>query len=205
MLEVEITTEMDKKATAKSGMHGNIRNSIRKGMGNLVGYLGEEIVLATVEDCIEHNTFNYDMIRFPDSDFQYSIDVKTKERTVEPRPFYTTHVAKTSMHQDVDGSWGGCRSKTTSTSLVSWQQGKRIHLDGRIELMGMSLRSQSSTLSQSYERISQLHEEAQVYRRPSTQERFLSSAAQLRDEQQDKTERDKQVLQQGIHSPHKTN
>lgn len=102
MLEVEITAEMDEKATAKSGMHGNIRNSIRKGMGNLVGYLGEEIVLATVEDCIEHNTFNYDMIRFPDSDFQYSIDVKTKERTVEPRPFYTTHVAKTSMHQDVD-------------------------------------------------------------------------------------------------------
>lgn len=102
ILEVKIRKDMDRKAKSKSRQHGDIKNSIRRGAGNLVGYLGEEIVLATVKDCIEYNTYNYDIVRFPESDFQYTIDVKTKERTVEPKLFYTTHVAKTSLHQKVD-------------------------------------------------------------------------------------------------------
>jgi hypothetical protein len=102
ILEVNITKSMDRRAEFKSSMHGDIKNSIRRGKGNLVGYLGEEIVLATVDECVEHNTFNYDMVRFPETDFTYTIDVKTKERTVEPKPYYTCHVAKTSLHQNVN-------------------------------------------------------------------------------------------------------
>jgi hypothetical protein len=102
MNEFTITKDMEDKARVKSGQHGDIRNSIRRGKGNLAGYLGEEIVLANVNDCLEHNTYNHDMVRFPNTDFQYTIDVKTKERTVEPKGFYTTHVASTSLHQNVD-------------------------------------------------------------------------------------------------------
>lgn len=102
MTEFDITPEMEERAKVKSRRHGDIKNSIRKGKGNLAGYLGEEIVMANIEDCLEHNTYNYDIIRFPETDFQYTIDVKTKERTVEPKDFYTTHVASTSLHQKVD-------------------------------------------------------------------------------------------------------
>jgi len=50
-----------------------------------------------------------------------------------------------------------------------------------------------------------MHEEAKGYRQSSSQERCLSGTTQLREQQQGNTERNKQALQQGIHSPNKTN
>jgi len=102
MIEISVTEDMVEKAKKKARRHGDIKNSIRRGAGNLSGYLGEEIVLASISDCVEHNTRDYDIIRFKGTDFEYTIDVKTKERTVEPQEIYTCHVALTSAHQNVD-------------------------------------------------------------------------------------------------------
>ena len=43
MIEIEITPEMVDKARIKAEELGTIRNSITKGKGNLVGFLGEVV------------------------------------------------------------------------------------------------------------------------------------------------------------------
>ncbi len=100
--KVKVTNEMIRRAEEKSQWHGDINNSIRRGKGNVVGYLGEEMALNFLSDVVEENNYDYDMVRFPDSPHTYTIDVKTKQRTVSPRDHYTVHVTTASLHQRVD-------------------------------------------------------------------------------------------------------
>ena len=109
LYKVEVTAEMIRKAEEKSKLHGDIKNSIRRGDGNMAAYIGEEMALKFLSDVKEKNTYDYDMIRFPNTPWEHTIDVKTKERGVSkegkayvPRGHYSVHVTEASLHQRVD-------------------------------------------------------------------------------------------------------
>mgnify|MGYP003648779566 FL=1 len=93
---------MISEALEKARNLGAINNSITSGGGNLAGYLAE---IALAEDlqcdnvsCDEGDEkYNYDLIKN-----KLKIDVKTKRRTVDPRPSYEVSIAETSKHQKAD-------------------------------------------------------------------------------------------------------
>lgn len=75
----------------------NLNNSIRSGEGTLAGCLGEEMFQKVFPFMVRTNTFEYD--------FTYenlTFDVKTKERTVEPKLFYDCSVNTMNGKQNVD-------------------------------------------------------------------------------------------------------
>ena len=102
LVEVKFTDEMLARAKAKAKSLGSINNSIRKGGGNIVGYLGEEIVAHYMKADIISNDkgtekYNYDLVKDGKK-----IEVKSKERSVPPKDFYDASVAETSRHQKTD-------------------------------------------------------------------------------------------------------
>jgi hypothetical protein len=73
-----------------------LNNSIRKGEGSLVAYIGEEVVKNVLNGEIK-DTYDYDIV------YQnMKVDVKTKERTVAPKPHYECSVADFNTRQDCD-------------------------------------------------------------------------------------------------------
>lgn len=93
-IEVPITPEMLERAKAKAADLGELRNSIRKGQGNLAGFLGEEVVLAAWGGSASQNTYQHDV------DFEgVTFEVKTKDRTVRPRASYEASVANFNAKQ----------------------------------------------------------------------------------------------------------
>jgi hypothetical protein len=101
MVEVDITEEMIAAAKQRAEAMGAIKNSLTKGDGNLSGFIGEEMVLKLFPSFSAHSTKDFDLI-YNDGSENLKIEVKTKRRTVEPKDFYTCHIAKTSTHQDPD-------------------------------------------------------------------------------------------------------
>jgi len=102
LVEVKFTDEMFARAKMKAKSLGSINNSIRKGGGNIVGYLGEEIVAHYMKADIISNDkgtekYNYDLVKDGKK-----IEVKSKERSVPPKDFYDASVAETSRHQQTD-------------------------------------------------------------------------------------------------------
>jgi hypothetical protein len=96
-IEIDITQEMVDRASEKAQEMGELRNSIRRGSGNLAGFLGEEIVLAAWGGSESHNTYQHD-ITFEGTSFE----VKTKDRTVAPRAGYEASVANFNTAQRAD-------------------------------------------------------------------------------------------------------
>jgi len=96
-IEIDITPEMTARAKAKADDLGELRNSIRRGKGNLAGFLGEEVVLAAWGGSISHNTYQHD-IEFEGTTFE----VKTKDRTVPPSIRYEASVANYNPNQRAD-------------------------------------------------------------------------------------------------------
>ena len=99
IVEIPFTKEMVKSAKSKAKSLGQINNSILKGKGNFAGYLGEEAVAAYIDADIISNDkgdakYGHDL-----SKSDRRIEVKTKRRTVEPKPFYDVSVAASSRHQ----------------------------------------------------------------------------------------------------------
>ena len=73
-----------------------LKNSIRQGEGSLVAYIGEEVVKNVLNGQIK-DTYDYDIV------YQnMKVDVKTKERTVAPKPYYECSVADFNTKQDCD-------------------------------------------------------------------------------------------------------
>jgi len=73
-----------------------LNNSIRKGEGSLVAYIGEEVVKNVLNGEIK-DTYDYDIV------YQNTkVDVKTKERAVAPKPYYECSVADFNTRQDCD-------------------------------------------------------------------------------------------------------
>jgi hypothetical protein len=73
-----------------------LKNSIRKGEGSLVAYIGEEVVKNVLNGEIK-DTYDYDIV-YQDT----KVDVKTKERTVAPKAYYECSVADFNTRQDCD-------------------------------------------------------------------------------------------------------
>lgn len=75
---------------------GVLKNSIRKGEGNLVGCLGEVLVARHLK-ADQNNTYNYDLTRSG-----VKLEVKTKECTSSPQPHFNCSVAAYNTKQDCD-------------------------------------------------------------------------------------------------------
>jgi hypothetical protein len=74
-----------------------LNNSIRKGRGAIVAYLGEAVVKKVLDGDIK-DTYDYDIVYGDD----IKVDVKTKERTVPPRENYNCTVADFNTKQECD-------------------------------------------------------------------------------------------------------
>jgi hypothetical protein len=97
MIEVEITDEMVINARKKAREMGKLKNSILGGQGSVGGFIGEQIALQVLGGEWK-NSYEYDMI-LPDG---RTVDVKTKQRRVKPKPHYTCSVSKFNPNQKCD-------------------------------------------------------------------------------------------------------
>ena len=86
--EVIIKPEWVKDAEAKSKSLGVLNNSISKGQGNVLGFIGEYAALSLLKEGHMSNTYDYD-IQTPTS----TIDVKTKRCKYKPKPHYMCTIA----------------------------------------------------------------------------------------------------------------
>ena len=85
-----------KRVKARAAKLPLLNNSIRRGEGSLVAYIGEEVVKSVLCGEIK-DTYDYDIV------YQnIKVDVKTKERTVPPRPHYECSVADFNTKQNCD-------------------------------------------------------------------------------------------------------
>lgn len=116
MEEVKITKNMKDSADKRAKELGVLRNSISKGAGNVIGMLGEEIVLTVLGGELK-SSYDYDII-LPDGT---TTDVKTKTTTVVPLPSYSCSVAAYNIRQKCD-SYSFVRIKKDLT--VGWYLGK---------------------------------------------------------------------------------
>lgn len=97
MIEVELTPEMVKEAKKEAEELGVLKNSITKGVGNVVGILGE-MAVAKVTDSTRANTRDYDLLR-PDGK---TSDVKSKKCSGPPEPHFQCSVADFNTRQKCD-------------------------------------------------------------------------------------------------------
>ena len=97
MQEIKITKGMLVDASNRARKLGVLKNSISKGMGNVAGMLGEEIVLKVLGGKLESN-YDYDIL-LPDGT---TTDVKTKLTTVKPLPEYSCSVSAYNIRQKCD-------------------------------------------------------------------------------------------------------
>jgi len=102
MIKLDFNQSMIDEAVKKAEELGSINNSITSGRGNLAGYLAE-IALTKYLGCKNiscdkgRDKYDYDLIKDG-----RKIDVKTKRRTVDPKPFFEVSIAGTSKHQKTD-------------------------------------------------------------------------------------------------------
>ena len=91
-----ISNSAIKRVKARAEKLPLLNNSIRKGEGSLVAYIGEEIVKNVLNGEIK-DTYDYDII------YQGTkVDVKSKERTVAPKAYYECSVADFNTKQECD-------------------------------------------------------------------------------------------------------
>jgi len=100
MKEIEITHAMLIRARNRAAKLPKLKNSIRNQKGKLVGLLGEEIVKKFLGIPVKQDkaSYDYDLIDWGDQ----KIEVKTKERSVAPKPEYECSVALYNAKQDCD-------------------------------------------------------------------------------------------------------
>ena len=101
MIKIPHTQEMLDTSLRYAADLGHIRNSIMAGRGNRAGYLAELALSAHL------GAVHTSMGKGPHFDFDLvlggkNIEVKTKRRMVDPRPYFEVSVAETSEHQQPD-------------------------------------------------------------------------------------------------------
>lgn len=101
-IEVDISDAMINSARKKAKEMGRLQNSITMGMGNLVGFIGEEVAVHVIKklhqrNVIHLNTYDYDILV---DDIR--VDVKTKSTSVAPLPHYSSSVASFNTSQKCD-------------------------------------------------------------------------------------------------------
>ena len=93
MKHIKILKEDIEIARKMSDSMGTLNNSITKGQGNIIGFLGE-IIVAQHLGIVLSNTYNYDLI-YKDK----KIDVKSKKVSTPPRDYYECSVAALNTKQ----------------------------------------------------------------------------------------------------------
>lgn len=96
MIIIDITTEQIQLAEKKAKELGELNNSITKGLGNIIGFLGE-IIFAEYFNGTLANTYDYDVIVN-----DYKIDVKSKKTNYPPQENYLATVADFNTKQNCD-------------------------------------------------------------------------------------------------------
>jgi hypothetical protein len=96
MKHIKILKEDIELARKMSDNMGALNNSITKGQGNIIGFLGEIIVAQYLEITL-NNTYDYDLI-YNDK----KIDVKSKKVSSPPRDYYECSVAALNIKQKCD-------------------------------------------------------------------------------------------------------
>ena len=100
MRHIKITNKHIKLAEKMSKSMGTLNNSITKGQGNIVGFLGE-IIVAEYLDIILDNTYDYDLIYK-----NKKIDVKSKKVTTPPKSYYECNLyVFTRIKNDLSAGW----------------------------------------------------------------------------------------------------
>jgi len=97
MLEVNITDKMLLAARAKATEMGRLNNSILRGGGSVAGFLGEQIVLSVLGGAWK-NSYDYDIVL----DSGEKIEVKTKQTSATPKPFYDCSISNYNTKQKCD-------------------------------------------------------------------------------------------------------
>jgi len=109
-----------KRVKARAAKLPLLNNSIRHGEGSLVAYIGEEVVKNILNGEIK-DTYDYDIV------YQnLKVDVKTKERTVSPKPYYECSVADFNTKQACDEY---AFVSVLNTLKEAWYLGKISKLD----------------------------------------------------------------------------
>jgi hypothetical protein len=91
-----ISNSAIQRARARAEKLPLLNNSIRRGEGSLVAYIGEEVAKNVLNGEIK-DTYDYDIV-YQD----VKVDVKTKERTVAPKAYYECSVADFNTKQNCD-------------------------------------------------------------------------------------------------------
>lgn len=99
MKTIKVTSEMMEHAQRKSSEMGRLRNSITKGEGNFIGFLGEMATKFYLKIPLEEemNTYDYDII-FNNQ----KIDVKSKKTSVMPVTTHEGSVSASNVTQECD-------------------------------------------------------------------------------------------------------
>jgi len=94
---VIVSEEMLNNAKIKAAEMGKLNNSILKGEGNIIGFIGEELAQKVIGGRIQ-NSYDYDIILTSGK----TVDVKTKKTTVTPKDNYDCSVASYNTKQKCD-------------------------------------------------------------------------------------------------------
>ena len=97
MQTIITTKEQIKRAQDMSEEMGVLKNSITRGKGNVIGFLGE-VVLSDHLGWKQANTYDYDLI-MPDGS---TVDVKSKQCRSIPQPHYECSVNAINTKQNCD-------------------------------------------------------------------------------------------------------
>jgi hypothetical protein len=95
MIKIIVTPEMLVEARDKAVAMGRLHNSIISGAGNIAGFIGEAIAQQVMGGELK-NTYDYDLV-LPDG---VTVDVKTKQTSVEPLSEYDCSIAAFNTKQD---------------------------------------------------------------------------------------------------------
>ena len=94
MIEVPITDKMRSYAHAKAKDLGVLNNSITRGRGNVIGFLGE-VMVAEYFDCMLDNSYEHDLM----SPNGLLLEVQTKKTTVTPKAHFEVSIARFNTKQ----------------------------------------------------------------------------------------------------------
>jgi hypothetical protein len=96
IIEFDISKEMKSRAFQRSQSMGALNGSVEKGKGNIIGFLGEEVISSYLNVPIV-DTYDYDMVYK-----NVKIDVKSQGCTARPEQNYEVTVYDWNTKQDCD-------------------------------------------------------------------------------------------------------
>lgn len=97
VIKIDIDNKVIYNSILKSKSMGELKDSIRNGKGNLIGFIGEYCVSSILKDSVISNTYDYDLIHNNET-----YDIKSKQTSVIPSMDYECSVADYNTRQKCD-------------------------------------------------------------------------------------------------------